>query len=46
MNDEENGIKNGENNNRRRKGPHLEEVIGDDDFIPELRQKNEHLLKQ
>ena len=31
---------------RRIKGPKLEKVLEDDDFIPELRLKNELLLKQ
>ncbi len=30
---------------RRNKGPKLEKVLEDDDFIPELRLKNELLLK-
>jgi hypothetical protein len=29
----------------RRKGPRLDRVLEDDDFIPELRLKNEHLMK-
>ena len=30
---------------RRLKGPKLEKVLEDDDFLPELRLKNEILLK-
>lgn len=29
----------------RIKGPKLEKVLDDDEFLSELRQKNEHLLK-
>ena len=36
----EGSVANGQN-----KGPRLNEVLEDDDFIPELRQKNELLLK-
>jgi hypothetical protein len=34
-----------ERKKRRNKGPKLEKVLEDDDFIPELRLKNELLLK-
>lgn len=34
-----------EKKQRRRKGPRLDRVMEDDDFIPELRLKNEHLIK-
>jgi hypothetical protein len=37
-------ISNGQIMNKR-SGPHLEKVLEDDEFIPELRLKNEHLLK-
>jgi hypothetical protein len=30
---------------RRSKGPRLDRILEDDDFIPELKLKNEHLLK-
>ena len=31
---------------KRTKGPRLDRVLEDDDFIAELKLKNEHLLKQ
>ncbi len=34
-----------EGKKRRNKGPRLEKVLEDDDFMPELRLKNELLLK-
>lgn len=39
---QQDGAKNGHAN---KNGPRLNEVLEDDDFIPELRQKNELLLK-
>jgi hypothetical protein len=33
------------NRKKKSKGPRLDRILEDDDFIPELRLKNEHLLK-
>lgn len=38
--------KNDGENQSKKKEPNLEKVMEDDEFIPELRLKNEHLLKQ
>jgi len=41
----EDGILNHEHSSHKANGPRLTEVLDDDDFIPELRQKNELLIK-
>jgi hypothetical protein len=45
MADGESGAAAAQAKKRRNKGPRLEKVLEDDDFLPELRLKNELLLK-